>query len=174
MYQMKVEKTWVISFHKPTFTKPLRPGTWVVKIVYSDDIVLGLTKFLVIPQNHFNGKSATLEDVVLTNNGPPAGLYAPDYVIEFDRGANNTKTLVEEFTKLTRSIGTALEKWIDGHVSKHWIFSGMCKLKSSIENDAENKCISRLPFCFETTWSSLSPDPKSEIGVPNSKGLLLR
>ena len=72
---MKVEKKWVISFHKPTFTKPLRPGTWTVKLVYNNDIVLGEVKFLIIPQAFFEGKAATLEQVIGTNNGPPAGLY---------------------------------------------------------------------------------------------------
>lgn len=168
---MKVDKSWVISFHKPTFTKPLRPGKWIVKIVYNDDIVLGLTQFLVIPQNHFDGKLASLENVISTNNGPPAGLYAPDYVIEFDRGANDTKTLVEDFTKQSKSTGSGLEKWIDSNVAKHWNFKGMCRVANGELN--ENKCTSRLPSCLETTWSSHSPDPKTEIGEINAEGLLL-
>ena len=169
---MKVDKSWVISFHKPTFTKPLRPGTWTVKIVYNDDVVLGLTKFLVIPQNYFDGKTANLRNVVDTNNGPPAGLYAPDYVIEFDRGANDTKTLVEEFTKYSKSTGTSLEEWIDGHVSKHWNFSGICIVRNDVENSKGN-CAAKLPSCSDTTWSSNAPDPKTEVGKPNADGLLL-
>ena len=168
---MKVDKSWVISFHKPTFTKPLRPGKWIVKIVYNDDVVLGRTQFLVIPQNYFDGKSASLEDVISTNNGPPAGLYAPDYVIEFDRGANDTKTLVEVFTKHSKSTGSALEEWIDSHVVKHWNFKGMCRVANG--QTSMNKCTSKLPSCLETTWSSFSPDPKTEIGDINSEGLLL-
>ena len=70
---MKVEKKWVISFHKPTFTKPLRPGTWTVKLIYNDDQVLGVIRFLVVPQAYTHGKPASLENIISTNNGPPAG-----------------------------------------------------------------------------------------------------
>ncbi|XP_066924651.1 xylosyltransferase 2-like [Clytia hemisphaerica] len=170
MYQMKVDKTWVISFHKPKFNKPLRPGTWTVKIVFNDDITLGLTKFLVIPQSYYDGKEGVLNDVIATNNGPPAGLYASDYVVEFDREANDTSERVVEFAKNSKSIGSSLEGWIDSIMQQHWKFVGICV--SSERTGVKNKCIAQLPSCSDTDWSSKSPDPKSEVKRIEPNGYL--
>ncbi|XP_065659775.1 xylosyltransferase 1 isoform X2 [Hydra vulgaris] len=167
MYQMKVEKNWVISFHKPTFNKPLRPGTWVVKIMYNDDEVLGEVKFLVIPQAYFEGKPAQLEDVIASNNGPPAGLYSSDFVIEFDRDANNTLERVKEFSEKATSTSFELENWIDKNILNHWDLEAICSL-----NNIPFKTCGNIDLCSGTTWSSKSPDPKSEIGKIKPSGRL--
>lgn len=167
MYQMKVEKNWVISFHKPTFNKPLRPGTWVVKLVYNDDVVLGEVKFLVIPEAYFGGKSATLEYVVANNNGPPAGLYSSDFVIEFDREANDTKERVKEFSENSSTLGSHLDDWVDKHVLRHWDLKATC----AIVEGQFKKC-GGVTSCRDTDWSSRSPDPKSEVGNINKDGRL--
>lgn len=164
---MKVEKNWVISFHKPTFNKPLRPGTWIVKIIYNDDVLLGQVKFLVIPQGFFDGKPASLEKAVPANNGPPAGLYSSDFVIEFDRDSNNTQELISEFSEKSSSIGNDLEMWIDKHVLNHWELKATCAIVQS----SFMKC-GGLEACHKTTWSSKSPDPKSQIGNVNKEGRL--
>lgn len=164
---MKVEKNWVISFHKPTFSKPLRPGTWTVKIVYNDDVVLGSTQFLVIPQAYTLGKEVSLGNVISLNNGPPAGLYSSDLVIEFDRGANNTQQLIKDFNQYSSTIGTNLEAWIDKHVLHHWDFEDSCTLP-----ERRFKKCGGIQACRETNWSSRSPDPKSEIGLVNKAGRL--
>ena len=38
IYEMHVVDNWVISFHKPVFKKPMRPGRWTIKLVYSDKV----------------------------------------------------------------------------------------------------------------------------------------
>ena len=159
MYQMKVERKWVISFHKPTFTKPLRAGTWTVKLVYNNDIVHGEVKFLIIPQAFFEGKAATLEQVIGTNNGPPDGLYSSDFVIEFDREANDTQDLVKEFSENSSSIGSHFDDWVDKHVQKHLDLEANC----AVVTVQLRKC-GGLKSCRDTSWSSKSPDPKSEVG----------
>ena len=164
---MKVDKNWVISFHKPTFNKPLRPGTWTVKLVYNSDAVLGEVKFLVIPQAYFGGKAAALEHSVATNNGPPAGLYSSDFVIEFDREANDTKERVKAFSERAFSVGTHLDEWIDKHVLHHWDLKDTCAIV-----DSHFKKCGGVPACRESNWSSRSSDPKSELKNPNEDGRL--
>lgn len=164
---MKVEKNWVISFHKPTFNKPLRPGTWIVKIIYNDDSVLGLVKFLVMPQAFFKGNAASLEKVAPANNGPPAGLYSSDFVIEFDRQANDTKERVAEFSEYSSSVGTILDSWIDKHVLRHWELKETCAVVQS----SFKKC-GGVEACHKVKWSTKSSDPKSEIGNIKSDGTL--
>lgn len=164
MFQMKVEKSWVISFHKPNFNKPLRPGSWTVKIVHNDNTVLGEVTFLVLPQAYFKGQPSMLKDVVSLNNGPPAGLYSNDFVIEFDREANDTQNKVRAFGTSSVSTGTALENWVDTQVLNHWTFQGVC-----IRDNSFDAC-GVVPTCKQSGWSSLSPDPKSEIGFIRSNG----
>ena len=171
---MKVDTSWVISYHKPTFNKPLRPGTWTVKMSYDDDVILGLVQFLVVPQALFDGKLATCDDVISANNGPPAGLYGSDFVVEFDKTANNTKDSVINYNQKAKSTGSRLEDWIDELVSKHWTFEGICANRMP-QNDGDKlatDCVSKMPLCSATSWSSKSPDPKSEYGPVNSEGYI--
>ena len=164
IYQMKVEENWVISFHKPTFNKPLRPGTWKVKIVYNENTVLGEVSFLVVPLAYHKGKPVTLENVVNSNNGPSAGLYSSDFIIEFDREANDTSKRVKEFTENSYHTGSRLENWIDKLVSDYWIIKDSCVVGNSLSG------CGNLESCHRTSWSSRSPDLKSEIGKINKEG----
>ena len=156
---MKVEDNWVISYHKPTFKKPLRPGTWTVKLVHDDNVVLGETSFLVVPLAYTKGKAVTLADAVAINNGPAAGLYSSDFAIDFDREANDTSAKVQEFQAHSLSTGSALEQWIDLLVARHWTFQATCVTGKLREN-----CV-KIRNCQETLWSSLSPDSKSDIST---------
>ena len=42
VYEMHVVDNWVISFHKPVFKKPMRPGRWTIKLIYSDKVCTDL------------------------------------------------------------------------------------------------------------------------------------
>jgi len=158
IYQMKVEENWVISFHKPTFKKPLRPGTWKVKLVHDDNVVLGETSFLVTPLAYANGKALTLEDSVRLNNGPGAGLYTNDFVIDFDREASNTEARVKEFSDNSHATGRQLEVWIDLLIARHWVLKGTCAVH-------EEMLLEDVAVCSRTNWSSLSADPKSDVSL---------
>ena len=153
---MKVEENWVISFHKPTFKKPLRPGTWKVKLVHEDNIILGETLFLVVPLAYTNGKTITLEDSIKLNNGPGAGLYTNDFVIDFDREAKDTEGKVKEFSENSHATGRQLEYWIDLLIARYWIIQATCVLDKEI-------LLEDVEVCRRTNWSSLSPDPKSDV-----------
>ena len=153
---MKVEENWVISFHKPTFKMPLRPGTWKVKLVHEDNIVLGETLFLVTPLAYVNGKAITLEDAVRLNNGPGAGLYTNDFVIDFDREAKDTEAKVKEFSDNSHATGRQLENWIDLLIARHWVIKETCVVHKEV-------LLENVEECKKTNWSSMSPDPKSDV-----------
>ena len=154
---MKVEENWVISFHKPTFKKPLRPGLWKVKIVHGDNIVLGQTTFLVVPLAYTKGKAVDLENSVELNNGPAASLYTNDYIIDFDRDANDTESKVKEFSQYSHSTGRVLDSWIDILVARTWEIKSVCAIGDKLSE------LPDIELCHRTTWSSLSPDPKSNV-----------
>lgn len=60
--------------------------------------------------------------------------------------------------------GHALENWTDSSISSFWSVAGLCMASPS-------SC-SPLELCNKTSWSSLSPDPKSELGTIKPDGRL--
>lgn len=61
-------------------------------------------------------------------------------------------------------VGQALENWTDSSISNFWAVAGLCAVSPS-------SC-STLELCSKTSWSSLSPDPKSELGTIKPDGRL--
>lgn len=60
--------------------------------------------------------------------------------------------------------GPALEAWTDGELSGFWSVAGLCAMGPSA-------CPS-LELCRLTSWSSVFPDPKSELGPVKADGRL--
>lgn len=60
--------------------------------------------------------------------------------------------------------GRALDEWADSAISSFWAVADVCVGSSS-------SC-SSLETCSKTSWSSLSPDPKSELGPVKPDGRL--
>lgn len=60
-------------------------------------------------------------------------------------------------------VGKPLEAWVDGAVGTFWVIGDLCATQTS------SSCPT-LRLCSKTTWSSLSPDPKSELGPVKSDG----
>lgn len=170
IYEMRVVENWVVSFHKPTFKKPMRPGKWTIKMIFShkgEDMVIGQTSFLVIPMSVSKGEPIRSQDATAANSGPPGGIYnTNDFLIEFDREANNTEALAKKAAENSRKFGQELDDWIDSEVEYFWTVEASCVISGNLEG-----CSHILP-CKSTTWSSRSPDPKSEIGRVKPNGRL--
>lgn len=60
--------------------------------------------------------------------------------------------------------GPALEAWTDGELSGFWSVAGLCAMGPSA-------CPS-LELCRLSSWSSVFPDPKSELGPVKADGRL--
>ena len=170
IYEMRVVENWVVSFHKPTFKKPMRPGKWTIKLVFShkgEDMVIGQTNFLVIPLTFSKGQPISAQDAVAANSGPPGGIYnTNDFLIEFDREANNTEALAKQAAENSRKAGSELDAWVDGVAEYFWTVESSCTVRGKIPG-----CEDISP-CESTLWSSRSPDPKSEIGKVKPDGRL--
>ncbi|XP_031573565.1 xylosyltransferase 1-like [Actinia tenebrosa] len=168
VYEMHVVNNWVVSFHKPAFKKPMRPGKWTLKMIYTqkgEDMVIGETTFLVIPLGFYQGTRAPVERAMETNHGPPGGIYnTNDFLIEFDREANNTEAAAKEATINARKSGDELDRWIDKVVGEFWTVEGTCLVEGEVPD-----CL-RITPCSEIEWSSRSPDPKSAIGKVKADG----
>ncbi|CAH3106757.1 unnamed protein product [Pocillopora meandrina] len=170
IYEMRVVDNWVVSFHKPTFKKPMRPGKWTIKMIFShkgEDMVIGQTKFLVVPLSFSKGQPISSNEAVAANSGPPGGIYnANDFLIEFDREANNTEALATNAAENSRKSGEPLHDWIDNVTEYFWTVESSCIVQGKIPG------CEQIPQCESTSWSSRSPDPKSEIGRVKPNGRL--
>lgn len=170
VYEMKVIENWVVSFHKPTFKKPMRPGKWTIKMIFTnkgEDMVIGQTTFLIIPMSFSKGEPISPQDAMAANNGPPGGIYnTNDFLIEFDREANNTEVLAKRAAVNSRKAGADLDGWVDSEVEYFWTVESSCSLSGQIP-----ECTG-IPLCESTSWSSRSPDPKSELGKVKGNGRL--
>ena len=170
VYEMRVMDDWVVSFHKPTYNKPLRPGLWTVKMIYraegGNDLVIGQTNFLILPLAFKNGIAVDPEQAIASNSGPPGGRYTSQYTIEFDREASDIDALAKRASTNSKKTGQELHEWIDGLVKENWSIEDACSVGSEVRECND------LVQCERTSWSSRSPDPKSEIGQVTVNGTL--
>ncbi len=135
---------------QPTLPKPLMPGKWTVAMVERGfDDALFTQEFLVLPIVQESGMQgeypAVPKDWVLSDLH--RHLVAPNLKAQAE--ANN------------RKYGAELFAWAKQLAGEFYTVR-----KSCISSGTE---IGELwwPVCQETTWSSLSSDPKSEVGDVN-------
>lgn len=152
-----VTKESLIDVHKPKLKTPLRPGVWTVKVLYRLKICAEI-QFVVLPYSMQTNVPVTLDQVVSLHNGP-TGLYSIQNFSDFTDKLNvkNPKKLYEESVINGRKVGQELEKWIDELLGFSWSVQDTCTA-----TDLGQSC-PPLALCANTRWSSLSPDPKSEI-----------
>ena len=152
-HQMRVDSSWSIAYHKPTFERPLRPGVWGLRVELMDRAPVIETKFLVFPLTHEN----------MLPLATPAEVNAKMADIGVGEGVN--VTAYQEWKKSVLMEGEGLYRWGDGLCERFWHISGTC----STEPLPRGRCPS-LPACSSSEWSTLAPDPKSDIGPIQSNG----
>ena len=152
-----IAKESLIEVHKPRIKTPLRPGVWMVKVLHLNRIVVEV-KFLVLPFATINGASISEEQVKQFHNGP-SGPYTVENLNDFQwkLKVSNPEELQSKAVINGKKIGKDLLTWIDKLSMEFWTVLDTCSLE-----DLGSKC-PELNLCSETSWSSLSPDPKSEI-----------
>lgn len=110
--------------------------------------------------------SAPADDASWLHAGPPHN----EYMEQSFQGLSGILNLpqpelVEEAARRHVELtGPALEAWTDGELSSFWSVAGLCAMGPSA-------CPS-LELCRLTSWSSLFPDPKSELGPVKADGRL--
>ncbi|XP_073540175.1 xylosyltransferase 2 isoform X1 [Phyllobates terribilis] len=164
-YDISVDSETDFTQYKPPLTRPLRPGVWHVRLLHLWEL-LAEVKFLVIPLTHRNKEPLQKGDRWL-HAGPSHGQYMEQdfQPLSGILGLPSRVEIELEAVKKSDLMGQDLEKWTDNSLSDFWSVGGICT------KTASTLCPS-LPVCSDTHWSSLSPDPKSELGPVRPDGRL--
>lgn len=145
-HRSKVEAHWVVSFTKAHLAKPLRPGVWLVKVLVANQVTME-TSFLVVPLSH---KDKNLMDKPESINAARMTSTHHNMVTDeaFDHWRNGVVLS-----------GSPLMQWIDELLLKFWTLKSLC---------GPTNCRA-IPRCnLSSNWSTLSPDPKSELNDVNN------
>uniref|UniRef100_A0A8D0AYY4 Xylosyltransferase 1 n=1 Tax=Salvator merianae TaxID=96440 RepID=A0A8D0AYY4_SALMN len=164
-YDILIESSAEFTHYKPPLNLPLRPGVWTVKILHHW-VPVAETKFLVTPLTFSNRQALRQEDAAKLHGGPPKNAYMEQSF----QGLNPVLNIpivaaqVEKAKKSTTLVGPKLENWVDSLVGGMWSAVDIC-------STGPTSC-PVMQACAQTSWSSLSPDPKSELGPVKPDGRL--
>ncbi|XP_069920878.1 xylosyltransferase 1 [Oryctolagus cuniculus] len=164
-YDILIESTAEFTHYKPPLNLPLRPGVWTVKILHHW-VPVAETRFLVAPLTFSNRQPIKPEETLKLHNGPPRSAYMEQSF----QSLNPVLSLpispaqVEQAGRNAAATGTALEGWLDSLVGSMWAAMDVC-------STGPTAC-PVMQSCSHTAWSSLSPDPKSELGAVKPDGRL--
>ena len=113
-------------------------------------------QFLVTPLTFYNNKPITVSDVFRSHRGP-FGSYTSTNFSEFMPNLNvmESPRLVKEAEENSKKTGLELDQWIDELTALFWFTRDTCVMRPV------DSC-PQLRTCKETSWSSRSPDPKSD------------
>ncbi|XP_014272406.1 xylosyltransferase oxt isoform X2 [Halyomorpha halys] len=139
------------GFIKSSLKAPLFPGIWTLRVLYGGK-AHSETSFLVTPLELLNGSPLTQREAGFMHRGPSERYpkRGEDWGI---RGGGNA--LERRALANARRTGKDLQQWIDSLSSRFYEIVESCVVKKRKWCD--------LPVCENTNWSSLSPDPKSEL-----------
>ncbi|XP_037545476.1 xylosyltransferase 2 [Nematolebias whitei] len=162
-YDITVDVDAEYTQYKPPLQHPLRPGTWTVRILKQWTLIAEV-RFLVMPLTFSNKEPLRKDEDSWLHSGPPGNLYLDQ---SFQQLGSVLKLppqqpAVQAAQRNAQLVGQSLEAWLDSLVGTYWVIGELCTTKTS-------SCAA-LRSCSKTTWSSLSPDPKSELGPVKSNG----
>lgn len=178
----------LIYFAKSNPVHPMIPGVWTVKLLQRG-VAVAQVKFLVTPLQFLNQKPISETKAKIVNQGTENELNYGNSV-EWDRHLLPREDRMELMRKMQGNgerVGVELEQWIDRLVKNFYLIHEYCivvsdsivdshgkvDIKMEMENDGEQSTRNwqrelsegsgRFERCSKTSWSSLAPDPKSEI-----------
>ncbi|XP_035262505.1 xylosyltransferase 2 [Anguilla anguilla] len=162
-YDISVDVEAEFTQYKPPLQRPLRPGAWTVRVLRLWETVAE-TRFLVTPLAFKGRQPFNKDEDSWLHAGPPGNLYMEQGFQQLSLVLKLTKgeQALEEAQKKAQLVGKALEDWIDASVGAFWVTGDICSTQPS-------PCPA-LVQCNTSSWSSLSPDPKSELGPVRSNG----
>lgn len=96
--------------------------------------------------------------------GPPGNLYLEQSYQQLSSvlQLSPQEPAMQEAQRRSQLVGQPLERWADGSVADFWVTSNVCAASASPCPAAQ--------LCSRASWSSLSPDPKSELGPVKKDG----
>ena len=138
-----------------------KPGIWRV-LLQSKDEQLAELEYLVLPK--MNDAETPLNETKLHDDQDQyVNKTQNAKLVNFD--VKNVKLIDKTQTSELPFKGDLLS-WIDELTAQFWRPQGMCALQ-----DLGQYC-EDVPLCIETSWSSLSQDPKSEIRLDGSGNII--
>lgn len=145
--------TVTIHFGKTNMKQPLLPGQWIAKIIHRKSILAQCT-FVIVP----------LSDSTIDIELIESDFYAGSNWNVFALSKSEIATLEQQAIADSRRVGLDLIEWIDNLVERFFIVKSVCVVDDSVGNSFDE-----VPVCKQTNWSSMAPDPKSDIFVEFDK-----
>uniref|UniRef100_A0A4W6BQB0 Xylosyltransferase 2 n=1 Tax=Lates calcarifer TaxID=8187 RepID=A0A4W6BQB0_LATCA len=161
-YDITVDVDAEYTQYKPPLQRPLRPGTWTVRVLKQWERVAEV-RFLVMPLT-FKDKEPLRKEDSWFHAGPPGNQYLEQSFQQLSSMLRlpPQEPAMQEAQRNAELVGQPLEAWVDSNVRTFWVMGDLCATQTS-------SCPALGP-CSKTSWSSLSPDPKSELGPVKSDG----
>ncbi|KAM9844267.1 xylosyltransferase 2 [Aulostomus maculatus] len=162
-YDITVEVDAEYTHYKPPLQRPLRPGTWTVRVLKQWERIAEV-RFLVMPLTFKNTKPLRKDEDSWLHAGPSDNLY-------LDQSFQQLLTVLKlppqepallEAQRHAQLVGPGLEAWVDSCVGAFWVTGGLCATQTST--------CAALSVCSNTSWSSMAPDSKSDLGPVKSDG----
>ncbi|XP_076155219.1 xylosyltransferase 2 [Alosa pseudoharengus] len=162
-YDITVETEAEFTQYRPPLQRPLRPGVWHVRVLRMWERV-AQTRFLITPLSYHTHKPFSTADDGWLHAGPAGNLYLEQSFQQLSSVLRlpSLESGLREAQGLAVLQGRELDAWVDRGLSSFWSPAGLC-------SSAGSACAA-LPSCSRTSWSSMSPDPKAELGPVKSNG----
>ncbi|XP_034045918.1 xylosyltransferase 2 [Thalassophryne amazonica] len=162
-YDITVDVDAEYTHYKPPLQRPLRPGTWTIRVL-KQWVQVAEVRFLVMPLTFKDKQPLQKDEDSWLHAGPPGNLYLEQ---SFQQLSSVLKLppqepAMQEAQRNAHLVGQSLDKWVDSSVKNFWVMGDLCAIRTT-------SCPA-LKLCTKTSWSSLSPDPKSELGQVKSDG----
>ncbi|XP_062244716.1 xylosyltransferase 1 [Platichthys flesus] len=162
-YDILIDASAEFTHYRPPLNQPLRPGVWSVRILHHWSPVAEM-KFLIAPMSHHKHQPIRQEETVKLHNGPAKN----SYMEQSFHGLNPVLNIpvspghVEQAKRNAALTGPELEHWLDSLVGELWEAADVCAVGPT--------ACPVMQTCSKIPWSSLSPDPKSQLGAPHADG----
>ncbi|XP_036398508.1 xylosyltransferase 1 [Megalops cyprinoides] len=162
-YDILIDASAEFTHYRPPLNLPLRPGVWTVRVLHHWSPVAE-TRFLITPLAYNKHQPIRQEDTLRLHNGPAKNSYMDQSFHGLNPVLNIPVHLgqVEAAKRNAGLTGAELEHWVDSLVGEMWSAVDVCSTGPS--------ACPVMQACAKTMWSSLSPDPKSQLGPPRADG----
>ncbi|KAM6972774.1 xylosyltransferase 1 [Aplochiton taeniatus] len=162
-YDILIDASAEFTHYRPPLNQPLRPGVWNVRVLHHWSPVAEM-RFLVAPNTHSRHQPIRQEDTLKLHNGPLKNSYMEQSFHGLNPVLNIPIVLsqVEQAKRNAALTGAELERWVDGLVGELWEAADVCAVGPT--------ACPVMQACPKTPWSSLSPDPKSQLVLPRKDG----
>ncbi|XP_013115718.2 xylosyltransferase oxt [Stomoxys calcitrans] len=154
-----------INYSKAILKQPLCGGIWTAKLI-GRSAIYAQTKFLVTPLAIFNHQPIQLEKARLINAGDgltlPEDFSLPEEWLQYLPGHEESLQLKNLAMRNALRTGEQLHQWVDDLTGKFHHLRETCAVNTEATK-LFTASLTMLPLCSETSWSTLAPDPKSDV-----------